>query len=374
MRNRTFWTIAIVAAGAMVGFVNVANAAPPWNSLLSFKRVEANPEKPYQLSEQNGPWLIMASSFSGEGAEKQAHELVLELRKHYKLPAYVHNMHFDLGKDADGRGVNRYGEPIKWRYKRGAELEEIAVLVGDFPAVDDPEAEETLKKIKYSRPTCLEVGEGKQTNQSLATLRYIQQTLLKSDNEKKKKGPMGHAFIVPNPLLKDQIIPKGLDPLVVKMNKGLKYGLLDCPGKYTVQVAHFTGKVIVDQGQIRKIENGEAKLKQSSLDEAANKAHRLTEALRAKGYEAYEFHDVHASIVTVGSFNSMGTPRPDGQTEINPEIFRIMETFKGQPPAAGGPIAAQLVADIPLDLQPIPVNVPKESISAAYARKSDGPW
>lgn len=93
-----------------------------------------------------------------------------------------------------------------------------------------------------------------------------------------------------------------------------------------------------------------------------------------KGYEAYEFHDVYASIVTVGSFESTGTPRPDGQTEINPQIHRIMETFKGQPPANGGQIAAQLVVGIPLDLQPILVHVPKESLGAAYAQRSAGLW
>ena len=78
--------------------------------------------------------------------------------------------------------------------------------------------------------------------------------------------------------------------------------------------------------------------------------------------------------MTVGSFDSVGTPRPDGQIEINPQVHRIMETFKGQPPAGGGPIASQLVVGIPLDLQPIPVNVPRESIGAAYASRSAGQW
>jgi len=47
----------------------------------------------------------------------------------------------------------------------------------------------------------------------------------------------------------------------------------------------------------------------SELEAAAEKAHRLAKALRMKGYDAYEFHDRYASIVTVGSFNSAGTPR-----------------------------------------------------------------
>ena len=69
----------------------------------------------------------------------------------------------------------------------------------------------------------------------------------------------------------------------------------------------------------------------STLAEAADKAHRLAKALRMKGYEAYEFHDRYASIVTVGSFNSVGTPRPDGRMEINAEIAAVMKTFGTDP-------------------------------------------
>ena len=57
-------------------------------------------------------------------------------------------------------------------------------------------------------------------------------------------------------------------------------------------------------------------------------AHKLTLALRKKGYEAYEFHDRFSSIVTVGSFDSTGTPRADGKTEINPAAYKIMCAFR----------------------------------------------
>ena len=67
------------------------------------------------------------------------------------------------------------------------------------------------------------------------------------------------------------------------------------------------------------------------MADAALKAHVLTEALRMKGYEAYEFHGRYASIVTVGNFDSVGTPRADGKTEINPEVHKTMEIFKAKP-------------------------------------------
>ena len=76
---------------------------------------------------------------------------------------------------------------------------------------------------------------------------------------RKQNGPLANAFITRNPLLpEDYFVPKGgLDELVVKMNKNVKYSLLDCPGKYTVQVAHFTGEVILNQNEIRAIETGD---------------------------------------------------------------------------------------------------------------------
>ena len=160
---------------------------------------------------------------------------------------------------------------------------------------------------------------------------------------------------------------KGLDPQIVALNKGVPYSLLDCPGKYTVQVATFKGQVIIKQDEIKAIQEG--KEMKSELAAAAEKADRLTEALRMKGYEAYQFHDRYASIVTVGSFNSVGTPRPDGRIEINPEIHKIMKTFGAEAtilPGQTTPVTPlKSLIGIPFDIQPMPVEVPKRSISMA---------
>jgi hypothetical protein len=156
------------------------------------------------------------------------------------------------------------------------------------------------------------------------------------------------------------------------MNKGVTHSLLDCPGKYTVKVATFTGAVVLDQQEIQKIQNGDKPF-DSSLTKAAEKAHELTEALRIKGYDAYELHDRYASIVTVGSFDSVGTPRSDGKTEINPKVHAIMKAFGGEPVKnagqASGAMAMKSLAGINFDIQPIPVEVPKRSISRELARR-----
>jgi hypothetical protein len=344
---------------------SVAMADPPWLKTLGIRRVEADPNVAYRLSEENGPWMIMACSFSGEGAEEQARELVQELRKRFRVPAYAHRVRFDFS-DTHGRGIDQFGAPIKMRYRRGNEIEEVAVLVGDYPTVDDPQAQKTLHKLKHARPTCLEVDEGESTHQSLAGWRTIQkqvQTVIGS--EKKQKGPMGHAFVTTNPLLPEEYFRSpGIDPLVVEMNENVKHSLLDCPGKYTVQVATFKGQVVIDQDEISAIEKG--KRVSSKLADAAEKAHRLTEALRMKGWEAYEFHDRYASIVTVGSFNSVGSPRPDGKTEINPKVYAVMKTFGAEPTSMSGPPGAvtgtKSLLGIHFDVQPIPVEVPRRSL------------
>jgi hypothetical protein len=196
---------------------------------------------------------------------------------------------------------------------------------------------------------------------------------------RKQTGPLAHAFITRNPLLpEDYFAPKGgLDELVVKMNQNVKYSLLDCPKKYTLQVAHFTGEVIINQNDIRAIESGARAGPESTnqgLAEAAEKAHELTNALRMKGWEAYEFHDRYASLVTVGSFDSVGTPRPDGKIEINPQLHQLIEIFRGESASvAGKPGAIHLrsLVGIFFDAQPIPVEVPKRSIRRQLTQRSD---
>lgn len=373
---------ALTAVAVLAACFATATAAPPWSSMISLKSVNADPDKDYKLSESNGPWMIMACSFSGEDAEKQAKELVYELRKRYKLPAYIYRAQFKLG-DAPGR--TRPKEGCKWQYNKykdrpKAEIDEVGVLVGNYPSADDPKAQDTLRTLKHATPQCLEVKDGKPTHQSLTGWRMAQQQVYELiGSDKKKLGPMRHALVTTNPLLpSDHFAPKGIDSMILSLNKDVPYSLLDCPGKYTVQVATFTGKVIIKQDEIQAVQQG--KEMQSELAEAAKKADALARALRMKGYEAYQFHDRYASIVTVGSFQSVGSPRNDGRTEINPEVHKIMTTF-GADPKQGEKLQGALKASgmdkqtmampvkslvgIPFDIQPIPVMVPKRPVSLA---------
>lgn len=344
-----------------------AEAAKPWEFLIPFKRVEADAAKEYRLTEAQGPWMILASSFAGAGAEQQARDLVLELRQRYQQVAYLHKQSYDFTEPVTGLGLNRYGGQKVMRYANPGKFDEIAVLVGDFPNVDDPQVDKTLQKIRTARPDCLDVKKNKSTTQRFVGLRELQRRLT-PDSDKRQRGPMGNAFVTRNPLLpKEMFAPGGIDPLVEEMNREVEFSLLDNPGRYTVRVASFRGASTMKLDEIK----GQGRSLPSKLEQAAVKAHDLTVALRKQGVEAYEFHDRYESIVTVGAFESVGTPRPDGKTEINPEIHRLMQQFGARreslPGQAEVGLAPRSLNGIPFDVQPIPVEVPKTSVAAAYA-------
>ena len=383
------WTFRIAALSLMLGIqaTAISRADTPWSNLLATSRVEADPAKPYTLKEEHGPWIIIACSFNGEKAQKQAHDLVLELRQRYRVEAFIHRVDFKLD-DPNGNVQPLFASPHRHVYQmvtenpkafRDGAIKEIAVVVGNFPAIDDPNAQKALQKLKSANPECLRSN---QEDRSLSGWRSLQASvkdLPQFIEGRRQTGPLVHAFITRNPLLPEvYFAPKGgVDELVLKINKPVKHSLLDCPGKYTVQVAHFTGEVIINQSDIRAIETGAKAGPESTnqgLAAAAEKAHELTEALRIKGYDAYEFHDLNASLVTVGSFDSVGTPRPDGRIEIDPQVHRIIERFRAKPGGVPGrPDAMKIesLVGIFFDVQPIPVEVPKRSIGRQLTQRLD---
>jgi hypothetical protein len=101
-------------------------------------------------------------------------------------------------------------------------------------------------------------------------------------------------------------------------------------------VATFKGAEVIAPNQIQAIQDGREKMA-GQLAEAAQKADKLATALRMKHWEAYQYHTRYSSIVTVGSFDSPGTPRQDGQIEPSPEIRQIIQVFMAE---SGDPFAS----------------------------------
>ncbi len=53
------------------GLLSTAVGQSPLDRLFSVNHVENDPDKPYLLTEANGPWLIKICSFSGEGSAEE---------------------------------------------------------------------------------------------------------------------------------------------------------------------------------------------------------------------------------------------------------------------------------------------------------------
>jgi hypothetical protein len=356
------WSITLVAAP------NMATADPPWAKLMPFKKVDADPSRNYELEEQHGPWMILAASFVGPTAEQQSHDLVLELRRRFKLEAYSFRHTYDFSKPTEGLGYSRYGGPRRMRYLSNQKFDEIAVLVGHFASVEDPRIDKTLQQIKYAVPESLDADKQGASSQRLVGWRMLFNRM-SSNPAERAKGPMSAAFLTRNPLLPaEMFVAKGIDPFVVEMNKDLPHSLLKCPGRYTVRVASFRGVDTMKPAEFERLTSDPAKT--SKLDQAAIKASQLCAALREKGVEAYELHDRTESIVTIGSFNEVGVPRPDGKIEINPAIHRIMQDYgpieQPRPGTNQLEMYARVINNVRLDPQPLPVEVPRQSIATAY--------
>ena len=326
-----------------------ANAAGLGINLLNPKRVEADPKKVYKLEPKNGPWMIVVKRFNGEtdpNAQERANKLVYELRKKYKLNAYFYDQKFEF-KVADGMRANEKKQYLREKYVKPV-VKEYAVLVGDFPSTDDDDFKKALKTIKTSFPDSLkseivQVGGGK------------------------VRSPLANAFGTPNPMLPPDFMNKKgyVDAFVERLNSDSKYSLLNNPGRFTVRVATFTGEIVIEQDKVKQIlgGRGDKKMDGQTLAKAGINATQLCAALRKQGVNAFEFHDRYSSIVTVGSFNELGTMGPQGMVEWSPEIAKILETYKGVYRQATTsnmlPYMPKSLAGIEFDIHPMVIEVPK---------------
>lgn len=273
-------------------------------------RIEADPNKKYELSKQRGPWMIMVATLhstaedgedhDGKSPEEAARELVLELRQ-LGMPAYVfeHVPEKERVLVTDRLGREERRKPQR-RYRS------ICVLAGNYNDINDKIAQDSLEWVKNLHPKCLRDGV------------YYQPT-------PGRPGPLSGAFLTINPMLSvEEVEQNRRDPLLVKLNHGERHSLFENDGEYTLIVARFYGKhvAVLPGGKIPGISQF---LKTNDLDNAAIAARELVVALRGSydeagifnNIDAYIWHDRHESLVTVGSFRS----------EDDPAIAQYMQRF-----------------------------------------------
>jgi hypothetical protein len=298
-------------------------------------KIEATPGKRYDLTKQHGPWMIMAATFhsydsdaeEGKPPEQAANDLVLELRQR-NLPAYIYKLE---GDNRPTETVDDYGRPE--RKKNLRRLTTWGVIAGNYDSLEDELAQKTLAYVKKLKPKCLD--------QTSGVVWFAQAG----------DGPLHNAFLTPNPLLSSEELAsrQSVDPLLVKLNTVENHSLLENKGEYTLQIAMFTGRRMMQgsaASQLSGFRNDAER--ENPLDLAAQDAHDLATALRKyRNIEAYVWHDHYQSIVTVGSFSSLNDPKlkqtfdlfkakPKGKIskltglpEPEPEVFTVNENRNG---------------------------------------------
>jgi hypothetical protein len=378
-RTRLFAILRILGIlGAIVQMLAASQMACAQGTLAKLipfrqQKVDADPAKQYWVTDDSGPWMVMAYSFAGEDGELDAHKLVLELRRDFGLEAYVHRQQFDPAaemKDVKMLGVDKMGNPKRAKAFSASKYNEYVVLVGDYPAVDDPKCQAAIKRVRTLQPKSLG-GVGDSGNKVRTARQGLVGQAIATTGVKVPTsiGPMYKAFATRNPKLSsDPVAQKSMDPFVKALNSESDFSLLKNPGKYTITVATFRGATSFREDDFERLTTGK---KANKLVVAGNNAVNLAKALRAKGFEAYEFHDRFESIVTVGSFNDLGKTDANGKTELTPAIAKIIKTFESKKvpiPDRPGELACvpQQVDGIMMDVSPQIIRVPKESVADQY--------
>jgi hypothetical protein len=360
----------------------------------SEKKVKLN------LHPDAGPWLVMCASFDGDDGKQQAVRLANELRKSHGLKSYVYREDFDYSREISdrGRGYQRPTdggtENLRKRQMRLANLSnktEYAVLVGDFDSVESQKAQQTLAKVKNLKPESLELysSDINDSAQAGEKMRAASETFFGSgdkfarmDNRMLSSNfPLRMALLVQNPILPPEKLNQ-VDEYIVKINQYLKYTLLKNPQAYTLKIASFSGQSVVRPQEIQSLQmdktwmrNNKEGKNNAGLVEAAKRAKILTEYLRSKGVEAYQFHDRYSSYVCVGSFDWVS--KGEGANAIgNPEVEKLANQFKAKPVAGGITTyklpARLLEAGVTCDANPLTVAVPTAKgmrVSAAAMRR-----
>lgn len=350
-------------------------ADPPSLLKRMFRRGPAEGAKPLNgmLQREDGPVLILASTLVGENSKARAEKLAAEIREELGLRTFLYSEDFDftsVNVDAKNSRKTRYANPYKYQGW--------AVLVGEYDTFEHPGLKKDLERIKKYQPKLYqneqEVEAETDRSTPVTMVKSITNQIRKVANRQGKDfGPMAMAFATRNPLWPAEYFnAPEVDSFVKQLNEDKDHSLLECKGKYTVVVKTFRGASKIINS---KEDGSDLNPSADRLAEIMYQADRMVRSLRSKGVEAYQYHDRNRSLVTVGSFQSLGTELPGGKFRYDDEILRVMKEYSAynvpaaraaQVPRNTRGIAANSAALIPFDVQPRPFAVPKVTKRSLY--------
>ncbi len=288
----------LVLAGLALGSVALAG-------------IEADPTKDYTITPEAGPWMICATSYVGPEASQLAHELVLEIRSRFNLPAYVVNRGEEERKkqrEEYQRLLDKHpGVTLPFRHTRVED--QCAVLIGGYKDMDA--ASKALKSVKKLQPP---------SNTRLMPIL----TEVGPDQSSKEEGravvkggyvnPFPTSFVVHNPTIPVEKPSNTIkaDPFLRRINAPESLSLLKCRKPWTLAIATYQGVQAIQADKPEAAGFWENLWKSSSgetLEASGHNAHNFADALRKGNFEAYVLHVRWGSVVTVGSFESLDDPR-----------------------------------------------------------------
>jgi hypothetical protein len=262
--------------------------------------------KRYKLARNHGPWMIMVLPIrdvddesrrieGGMTAWEAADEIVFALREK-GIPAYTYSQDEEMAEISSPSSGENNGR--KYVAQHGA----ISVMAGNFVTNDDPNIKKVMKLIKEDfDPAFLKDPK----NGGI---------IPKTPG---RPSAFSRAFLTVNPLYEGTVRDAEEDDMIVELNSGQKFSLLQNKAKYSLVVATFKGSSVMQVGNEKssKALGFFEKNFGKSLDDCAMNAFLLTEKMRnAKKYgydtnfDAWVYHDKYQSLVLVGSFNSKDDP------------------------------------------------------------------
>lgn len=279
---------------------------------IAYARVEADPNQEYAVAPEAGPWMIRVTTYVGPEARQLAHEMVLEIRSRFDLPAFVIN-YGDEERRKQQQELKQFREQFpdyQGPVRHTRIQEQCMVLIGGYKDMDA--AHRALMEIKKLPPPSKE--------KLMAVLAQAGPPRKVGDEQKSLLegtfvNPFPDSFIVRNPTVAaEHKVENKNDPFLKKLNAHESYSLLRCKKPWTLIVATYQGMhtiqpVSAENKVLSIFENLWGGNTGEMLEASGQNAHNLADAMHKLGFEAYVLHTRLGSLVTVGGFDRRDDPR-----------------------------------------------------------------
>jgi hypothetical protein len=310
---------------------------------------------PYAITPEAGPWVICVTSYMGEEAPGLARQLVEQLRKDHRLPAYV----YDRG-DAERK---EWEECLKKTTRPGREnvtrrlqyTQNCAVLIGGFKDMEAANA--ALPKVKALPAPDLKDSTGKKVQDYMFDVKPDD----KGGGREMRRvavNPYQNSFVARNPTTANQKAEAKPDPIWKDLNAAESYSLLKNPKPWTLVVKNYPGATVMqtreEKSSLWEHLTRLGRKPGDGITAAGYQAHQLAEFLRDKrvgGFDAYVLHTRTNSLVTIGEFDAPDDPQLE---QLKRRLERL--SFKADTRSPAGMAARG--DPIGLMANPLPMQVP----------------